>query len=92
MHTPGSNALVTGVSRHAGIGFAIARRLQQGGAKVFIQGWTPHDMEQAYAEPVGTEGVAAELGVGFVEANFAEADAPARVVASAGAALGPLDY
>ena len=37
------NALVTGVSRRAGIGFAIARRLEEAGAHVFTQGWTPHD-------------------------------------------------
>ena len=34
------SALVTGVSRRAGIGFAIARRLQDAGAQVFIHGWT----------------------------------------------------
>jgi 3-oxoacyl-[acyl-carrier protein] reductase len=85
------SALVTGVSRRAGIGFAIARRLQEAGAQVFIQGWTPHDVEQEYAEPEGTERVAAELGVEHIEADFAEPDAPARVVAAARAALGPLD-
>jgi 3-oxoacyl-[acyl-carrier protein] reductase len=87
------NALVTGVSRRAGIGFAIARRLQEVGANVFVQGWTPHDVEQAWgAEPGGTEGVASELGVDFIEADFADGDAPARVVAAARSALGgPLD-
>jgi 3-oxoacyl-[acyl-carrier protein] reductase len=86
------NALVTGVSRRAGIGFAIVRRLQEAGANVFVQGWTPHDAAQDWgAEPGGTEGVAQELGVGFVEANFAAADAPAQVVAAARDALGPLD-
>jgi 3-oxoacyl-[acyl-carrier protein] reductase len=84
-------ALVTGVSRRAGIGFAIARRLQDAGASVFIQGWTPHDVEQEYAGPEGTERVAAELGVQSLEADFADPDAPARVVAAARAALGPLD-
>ena len=88
----GRNALVTGVSRRAGIGFAIARRLQEAGAHVFVHGWTPHDAEQAWgAEPGGTAGVAGELGVEHVEADFADPDAPARVVASARAALGPLD-
>jgi 3-oxoacyl-[acyl-carrier protein] reductase len=86
------NALVTGVSRRAGIGFAIVRRLQEAGANVFVQGWTPHDAAQDWgAEPGGTEGVAQELGVGFVEADFAAADAPAQVVAAARDALGPLD-
>jgi 3-oxoacyl-[acyl-carrier protein] reductase len=85
-------ALVTGVSRRAGIGFAIVRRLQEAGASVFIQGWTPHDAGQPWgAEPGGTEGVARELGVEFVEADFADGDAPAGVVAAARAALGPLD-
>ena len=42
------NALVTGVSRRAGIGFAIAGRLEEAGAHVFTQGWTPHDAAQAW--------------------------------------------
>lgn len=40
------NALVTGVSRRAGIGFAITRRLEDAGAQVFTQGWTPRDAAQ----------------------------------------------
>jgi 3-oxoacyl-[acyl-carrier protein] reductase len=40
------NALVTGVSRRARIGFAISRRLQEDGSSVFVQGWTPHDAAQ----------------------------------------------
>ena len=91
MDLTGKNALVTGVSRRAGIGFAIARRLQEAGAAVFVHGWTPHDVEQEYDEPEGTERVAAELGVQYIEADFAEPDAPARVVAAAREALGPLD-
>jgi 3-oxoacyl-[acyl-carrier protein] reductase len=92
MELSGKNALVTGVSRRAGIGFAIARRLLDGRANVFVQGWTPHDSGQDWgADAGGTAGVAAELGVGYIEADFAEADGPARVVAAARAALGPLD-
>ena len=88
----GRHALVTGVSRRAGIGYAIVRRLLDLGAGVFIQGWTAHDAAQRWgAEPGGTETVAAELGVPFLEANFAAADAPGRVVAAAREALGPLD-
>jgi 3-oxoacyl-[acyl-carrier protein] reductase len=86
------NALVTGVSRRAGIGFAIVRRLQERGASVFVQGWTAHDARQDWgAEADGLAGVAGELGAGWVEADFAEADAPARVVAAARTAIGPLD-
>jgi 3-oxoacyl-[acyl-carrier protein] reductase len=88
----GKNALVTGVSRRAGIGFAIACRLKDAGADVFVQGWTAHDARQTWgAEPGGTEGVAGELAAPFAEADFAEPDAPASVVAAAREALGPLD-
>ena len=41
----GRGALVTGVSRRAGIGYAIARRLRELGAAVFVQGYEPHDGE-----------------------------------------------
>jgi 3-oxoacyl-[acyl-carrier protein] reductase len=86
------NALVTGVSRRAGIGYAIARRLLGAGAAVFIHGWSEHDAAQAWgAEPGGTVAVAADLGVPYLDADFADEDAPERVVAAAADALGPLD-
>ena len=92
MELDGRNALVTGVSRRAGIGHAIARRLLDAGASVFIQGWTPHDAAQRWgAEPGGTEGVARELGLPFAEEDFEDAHSPERVVAAATDALGPLD-
>jgi 3-oxoacyl-[acyl-carrier protein] reductase len=88
----GRNALVTGVSRRSGIGFAVARRLLDGGARVFVQGWTPHDAAQPWgADAGGTESVAGELGVPFIEADLGGSDAPARVVSAARAALGPID-
>ena len=43
------------------------------------------------SEPGGTEPIAAELGVPFVEAGFANREPPVQVVATAAAALGPLD-
>jgi 3-oxoacyl-[acyl-carrier protein] reductase len=88
----GRNALVTGVSRRAGIGYAIARHLLSAGAAVFVQGWTTHDTTQAWgAEPGGTEAVAGKLGVPFLEADFADPAAPERVFAAASEVLGPLD-
>jgi NAD(P)-dependent dehydrogenase (short-subunit alcohol dehydrogenase family) len=88
----GRKALVTGVSRRAGIGYAVTRRLLGAGASVFIHGWTPHDATQRWgADPGGSEAIAAELGVPFLEADFADAEAPERVVAAAAGALGPLD-
>ena len=77
------NALVTGVSRRAGIGFAIARRLEEAGAQVFTQGWTPHDA----AQPWGAD----ETFAPSIEADFADPAAPAQVVAAAREALGPVD-
>src|SRR5881394_1412742 len=92
MDLSGRTALVTGVSRRAGIGHAIVRRLQDAGAAVFIHGWAPHDANaRSGAEPGGTDLVAKELGVPFAEADFSDPDAPARAVAAAGEALGPLD-
>ena len=41
----GQTALVTGVSRRRGIGFAIAGRLAELGASVFAQHHRPHDLE-----------------------------------------------
>jgi len=88
----GRNALVTGVSRRAGIGYSIARRLLEAGAAVFVQGWTEHDAAQQWgAEPGGTEAVAHELAVPFAEVDFADPAAPERLVAAAADALGPLD-
>ena len=92
MDLAGRNALVTGVSRRAGMGFAVARHLLDAGAAVFVQGWTPHDAAQPWgAEPGGTEAVAGDLGIPFVEADLADPAAPAEVIAVARDALGPLD-
>jgi 3-oxoacyl-[acyl-carrier protein] reductase len=89
----GRNAVVTGVSRRIGIGYGISRRLLDAGAQVFIQGYTTHDARQSWgADPGGMAAVAAELGgLPFAEADFADAEAPARVIAAASDALGPLD-
>lgn len=44
----GRIALVTGVSRHIGIGYAIVNRLLDDGASVFATGWSPHDEEMPW--------------------------------------------
>ena len=70
----GRAALVTGVSRRNGIGYAIARRLAALGASLFLQHYSPHDREQAWG--AGPGGVRAVI------------DGVAEVVASTGGAGG----
>jgi 3-oxoacyl-[acyl-carrier protein] reductase len=93
----GRNALVTGVSRRKGIGFAVAKRLLSMGASVFAQGWTPHDAAQSWgAEPGGPSAVVEELRhVGpraeYLEVDFAEEDGPALLMQAARETLGHVD-
>ncbi len=93
----GRVALVTGVSRRIGIGYAVSRRLLEMGADLFIQSWTPHDAAQPWgADPEGIAVVLSELRasgrrVEHLEADFLDADAPARVVDAAYAAFGNVD-
>jgi 3-oxoacyl-[acyl-carrier protein] reductase len=89
----GRVALVTGVSRRAGIGFAIVRRLLLDGSSVFAQGWTPHDAAQAWGADPEAAAALVELdgAVRYLEADFADPDAPAAVVAGAREAFGHVD-
>jgi 3-oxoacyl-[acyl-carrier protein] reductase len=85
-----ATALVTGVSRRAGIGFAVARRLIDRGDRVVVHSWVPHDAEQ----PWGSDDLAAVLAElddpPHVSADLADPQAPAAVVALARDAVGPL--
>jgi 3-oxoacyl-[acyl-carrier protein] reductase len=89
----GRGALVTGVSRRAGIGFAVARRLHELGAQVFVQGFAAHDAGQPWgADSSGLAQLAADAGAaGHLECDFEDSDAPAACVAAAAAALGAVD-
>jgi 3-oxoacyl-[acyl-carrier protein] reductase len=97
----GRTALVTGVSRQVGIGYAIARRLAAAGASLFLQHHTPHDEEQPWgADPGGPDaiaaGVAAALAVDGASVrhtgcDLADPDAPARLIDAVTGALGHLD-
>jgi 3-oxoacyl-[acyl-carrier protein] reductase len=49
-HLPlvGKTALVTGVSRRRGIGYAVASQFLELGASVFIHHYRPHDLDQPW--------------------------------------------
>jgi 3-oxoacyl-[acyl-carrier protein] reductase len=88
---------VTGVSRQAGIGFAIARRLLLDGASVLCHSWSPHDAEQPWgADPLGAEGVIRALDapverVCHVALDLAEAGNAQRLLSRATARFGHVD-
>jgi 3-oxoacyl-[acyl-carrier protein] reductase len=87
-------ALVTGVSRRAGIGFAICRRLLRDGATVVGHGWTYHDAEQPWGGDAIDELVAELHDLGdfhHLEGDLAGPDEPADAVRRAGELVGPLD-
>jgi 3-oxoacyl-[acyl-carrier protein] reductase len=60
---------------------------------VFAQGWTPHDETQAWGADPETSAALAEFGgsLRYVEADFADPDAPAAVVGAAREAFGHID-
>lgn len=93
----GRTALVTGVSRRAGIGYAISRRLLAYGARVVVHHHRTHDEAQQWGADPG--GIAAVLDglratgplVGDVDADLADPAAPARVIQHAVEVLARLD-
>jgi 3-oxoacyl-[acyl-carrier protein] reductase len=97
----GRAALVTGVSRRAGIGYAVARRLAALGASLFLHHYVPHDRDQPWGEdPGGIQAVVAgvrgalaavDASVHHLELDLALPEAPARLIESAADAFGHLD-
>jgi len=93
----GRSALVTGVTRRNGIGFAVAARLAQMGARVCIHSWLPGDTVRTdESEPGGMDALLDALRahggpVAHVAADLGLPDAPGGMVAAATYAIGPLD-
>ena len=93
----GRSALVTGVTRQSGIGFAIAARLAQMGARVCIHSWLSGDsVRSEETEPGGMGALLAALQtederIAHITADLGEADAPPNLIDEAIQAVGPLD-
>ncbi|WP_211246017.1 SDR family oxidoreductase [Actinomadura oligospora] len=93
----GRVAVVTGVSRRAGIGFAVAAELLAAGASVLVHSWSPHDADQPWGADLGGDsGIVELLGcegprLRHVAADFADAQAPQLVVNAAVEAFGTMD-
>lgn len=93
----GRVAIVTGVSRRQGIGFAIARRLAGMGADLLLCHHAAHDLEQPWGGDDLAEVVRGvrEAGDGRrivdLSVDLADPDAPEAVLATANAHLGQVD-
>jgi 3-oxoacyl-[acyl-carrier protein] reductase len=93
----GRVALVTGISRRAGIGYAIAGRLLTLGANVFLQSWVPHDEEQPWGSDEQTiEELIDSLGgrdrrIEHLSLDLAHTSSPGRLVSTATGAFGHVD-
>lgn len=89
--------VVTGVSRRAGIGFAVAQRLLRDGAKVLIHSFSHYDVGQPWgADAGGMDALIDALGgdsdrLKHVEADLGDPDAPRQVISSAMSTFGAVD-
>lgn len=90
----GRVAVVTGVSRRNGIGFAVAQRLARHGAALFLTHWSAHDAVQPWGAQDPAELVAelrARTRVADLAVDLAESAAAERVLTEAVAAFGHVD-
>jgi len=94
----GRVAVVTGVSRRRGIGYAVASRLGTMGASLFVHHFAPHDAGQPWGAD-DVESLMAQLRAQLRDgarlesagADLADPDAAHGLIAAAAAELGHLD-
>lgn len=94
----GRTAVVTGVSRRQGIGYAVASRLARMGASLFTAHYQPHDLDQpwggdsldAVADVLRGQ-LAPDAVLAHQSINLAEPDAASEMISAAAAELGHLD-
>ncbi|GGN12001.1 3-ketoacyl-ACP reductase [Lentzea pudingi] len=86
----GRVALVTGVSRRQGIGYAIASRLSGLGADLFVQHHVAHDAAQPWGADSVDE-VLADVGALGLGVDLARPEAPDELMAAAVEAYGRVD-
>jgi 3-oxoacyl-[acyl-carrier protein] reductase len=89
-------AVITGVSRRAGIGFAIAQRLLRDGAKVLIHSFSPHGGEKLRDADPGISSLISELEsnsarLQHIESDLGSPGAPQRIIERAIEAFGTVD-
>jgi 3-oxoacyl-[acyl-carrier protein] reductase len=97
----GRAALITGVSRRTGIGYAVARRLAALGASLYLHHYLPHDRDQPHgADPGGTGAVVAGVRAALAgpgasvydrQLDLGFPDAPGQLIQAAAEACGHLD-
>jgi 3-oxoacyl-[acyl-carrier protein] reductase len=90
-------ALVTGVSRRKGIGFAIAQQLAKLGADVFIHSFCPYDAEQTWgSDAEGMPALIEELQkygtqISHAEGDFSDPSVPTQLMTTAVQTFGHVD-
>ena len=93
----GRVALVMGVSRRRGVGFALARELSHLGADLFLHSFAAYDAAQPWgADPGGAMSLVSELWqsgqrVEHVDTDLEPPNAPESLVRSATTAFGHID-